>query len=131
MGTTFHRAFDCTRDPHSALADLVVLDCERELTAGRRETALQGAPLIRELSKRAHGRIVILPGAVITSGNIVDVATATGAHEFHASAKCQLQRKTKHHSALREMSADELRSDPDEIRAMLRALRTVTTPEGA
>ncbi|HJU06927.1 MAG TPA: copper homeostasis protein CutC, partial [Rhodanobacteraceae bacterium] len=131
MGITFHRAFDCTRDPHSALADLIALGCERVLTSGQRETALQGAPLIRQLIERARGRIVIMPGAGITSDNIAEVAAMTGAREFHASAKQRLPSRTNHPSAPRDMREGELRSNPGEIRAMLRALQTITAPEGA
>ncbi len=131
MGITFHRAFDCTRDPHSALEDIIALGCERVLTSGQRETALQGASLIRDLVEQARGRIIIMPGAGITSGNIAEVAAATGAREFHASAKRRLPGKMDPPSALHEMSAGESHSDPDEIRAMLRVLQATTTPEGA
>jgi copper homeostasis protein len=131
MGVTFHRAFDCARDPHGALEDIIALGCQRVLTSGQRETVLQGAALIRELIDQARGRVAVMPGAGITSGNFAEVAAATGAREFHASAKRRLPSRMSHRSILHEMAEGELRSDVDEIRAMLRALHTTTTPERA
>lgn len=125
VGVTFHRAFDCTRDPCAALEEIVALGCERVLTSGQCETALEGASLIRRLLDQARGRIAVMAGAGITSGNIAEVAAATGAHEFHASAKRRLPSGMHHPAALREMGEGELRSDVDEIRAMLRALHSI------
>lgn len=129
MGITFHRAFDCARDLGAALENLIALGCERVLTSGQSETALQGAPLIRQLIEQARSRIEVMPGAGITSSNIAEVAAATSAREFHASCKRRLRSGMQHPSTLREMSEGELRSDIDETRAMLRALQTCTTSE--
>lgn len=128
MGVTFHRAFDCARDPHAALEDIITLGCERVLTSGQQASALQGAPLIRQLIRQARGRISVMPGAGVTSGNIAQVAAATGAREFHASAKRRLPGGMRHPS-LREMAETELRSDDGEIRAMLRVLQTCATSD--
>ncbi len=59
--TTFHRAFDMTRDPHAALEQLIELGVHRVLTSGQEVSVLEGAPLIADLVRRAAGRIVIMP----------------------------------------------------------------------
>ena len=96
LGVTFHRAFDLARDPRQALEDAIALGCERILTSGQRATATEGAALIRALIQQAAGRIVVMPGAGIDAGNIAALRDATGAHEFHASAKRQLASGMRH-----------------------------------
>ena len=84
MGITFHRAFDLTRDPLSALEDVIALGCERVLTSGAQVTAIEGAKLIRHLVELAAGRIAVMPGAGVNAGNIGELIALTGASEFHA-----------------------------------------------
>ena len=61
MGITCHRAFDMTRDPIEAMDDLISIGIDRILTSGQSDSALTGAPLIRELIDRAKDRIIIMP----------------------------------------------------------------------
>ena len=84
---TFHRAFDMTRDPYRSLETIVGLKMERILTSGQESTALEGAPLIRELIERAHGRIIVMAGGGITERNLERVLRETGCREFHCSAR--------------------------------------------
>jgi copper homeostasis protein len=124
LGVTFHRAFDVSRDPARALEDVVALGCERVLTSGQQPAAIEGAPLIRALIEQAARRIVIMPGAGIDSGNITALREATGATEFHASAKCAFGSAMRYRSdRLIDMSAGEMRSDRDEIHRMAERLR--------
>jgi len=123
LGVTFHRAFDLARDPHRALEDIVSLGCERILTSGQRESAPEGAALIRALVDQAAGRIVIMPGAGVDAGNIAAVRQKTGATEFHASAKRLIVSGMRHRpERLAAMQDGEMRSDAEEIRRMLKAL---------
>jgi copper homeostasis protein len=87
MSVTFHRAFDMTADPFQALEDIISCGCSRVLTSGLRATAIEGASLIRELVIRARDRIVVMPGAGINDHNLSGLIRATGASEFHASAR--------------------------------------------
>lgn len=124
MGVTFHRAFDMARDPRRALEDVVALGCERVLTSGGRSSALEGAALIHELVAQAGDRIAIMAGAGINAGNIAAVRALTGAREFHASARRELPSLMKHRGfAASGMEAGESRSDAEEIRALVAALR--------
>jgi copper homeostasis protein len=83
MGVTCHRAFDMTRDPFEALDTLMDLGIDRVLTSGQADSALLGAPLIRQLVERSTGRIVIMPGHGIKEHNLDEAIRATGASEFH------------------------------------------------
>lgn len=81
----FHRAFDVTPDPLAALETLIELSFARVLTSGQQPTALEGAPLIAELIRRAAGRIEILPGGGINAGNVAEVMARTGCNQIHGS----------------------------------------------
>lgn len=87
MHVTFHRAFDVCGDPFKALEDIIICGCGRLLTSGMENTALAGAVLIRQLVEQSAGRIEVMPGSGINEHNIAQLAEATGAKAFHASAK--------------------------------------------
>lgn len=124
MGVTFHRAFDVANDRERALEDIIALGCERVLTSGGQASAREGADSIRQLVARAGERIAIMAGAGIDARNIASLREAAGAHEFHASAKRALPSAMRHQGfAESGMSAGEIRSDVDEVRALVRALR--------
>lgn len=87
MSVTFHRAFDMCRDPRQALEELIALGCDRVLTSGQATTAEAGIPLLKELVEQAAGRISIMPGCGVNSGNAARILQETGATEIHASAR--------------------------------------------
>lgn len=87
LSTTFHRAFDVCRDPFTALEEIIALGFDRILTSGQEASAPQGAALIAELVRRANGRIIIMPGCGVNEHNVAELARATGAQEFHMSAR--------------------------------------------
>ncbi|HET6990998.1 MAG TPA: copper homeostasis protein CutC, partial [Bacteroidia bacterium] len=60
---------------------------KRILTSGQKSSAIEGSELISELNEKAKDRIIIMPGAGISPGNISDLVKQTGCREFHASAK--------------------------------------------
>jgi copper homeostasis protein len=90
LSVTCHRAFDVCKDPFLALEQLMDLGVDRILTSGQQPDAVQGIPLIRELVKRAAGRIVIMPGCGVREDNIALIEAETGAKEFHTSARSVL-----------------------------------------
>jgi copper homeostasis protein len=87
MGVCFHRAFDWTRNPFEALEDIISIGCERILTSGQQPVAILGVHLIRDLVVQADGRIQIMPGSGVRAENITDLKNATGATQFHSSAR--------------------------------------------
>lgn len=86
MSVTFHRAFDMCRDPYRALEAIEQLGCDRILTSGQQASAEAGIPLLKGLVDRAR-RVIIMPGCGVNGGNIRKIAEATGACEFHLSAR--------------------------------------------
>lgn len=83
---TFHRAFDVCRRPFEAMERIIGLGCSRILTSGQGPTVMEGADMLRELRKRAGGRIIILPGGGVTPANAARILSRTGCTEIHASA---------------------------------------------
>ena len=83
---TLHRAFDVCRDPFEALEDAVELGFDTILTSGQQAKAEQGIPLLTQLVQRADGRVNILAGSGVNSGNMEKLAAA-GVRQFHFSAK--------------------------------------------
>lgn len=86
LQVTFHRAFDFCVDPFQALEDLISLGVDRILTSGQKNTAPQGAPLLKELIEKADNRVIIMPGSGINSQNLPSLIKDTGAREYHLSA---------------------------------------------
>ena len=126
MNTTFHRAFDCARDPERALEDVIALGCARLLTSGQSADARSGAPLIRKLVGQSRERIVVMAGAGITPENIAAVAAATGARELHASAK--KERPSSMHrcnASLPGLADSTWCTDADQVRAMVKVLQAI------
>lgn len=131
LDTTFHRAYDCSsRDPFELLEQLIDLGFHRLLTSGRAPTAMGGKDLIRKLVERASGRLAIMPGAGISSQNIGELAAATGAREFHLSARKKTPQVTDNlrgpENALPGLEAGWHASDAMEIKqvkSMLSAAR--------
>lgn len=87
MSVTFHRAFDCCRNPIETLDGLIDAGVDYLLTSGHAPNAMDGAPLLRNLMERASGGIKIIAAAGINSSNIGRLADETGCMEFHASAR--------------------------------------------
>jgi len=87
MSVAFHRAFDMVDDMESALEELITLGFVRVLTSGGKATATEGAAVLEKLILQAGDRITIMPGAGIHLDNIASLIGQTGAKEFHASAR--------------------------------------------
>lgn len=87
LSITFHRAFDMTPDPYSALEQLIDCGINRLLTSGQKNKVTEGKDLIRSLIQKADGRIIIMPGSGINENNIKEIRDFTGAKEFHLTGR--------------------------------------------
>jgi copper homeostasis protein len=124
LGVTFHRAIDASADLNRALEDIIALGCERVLTSGGSANALAGAAVIAGLAKQSAGRIRVMAGAGIRSGNLAEVARLSGAHEFHGSARAVVKSRMRYlNPALKDLAPDTERSSVEEVRAMKAQLR--------
>ena len=83
LPVTFHRAFDSCADFSQALEDVSRSGASRILTSGGSASALEGIDNIAMLITVAD-RVTIVPGAGINMRNILQIAAATGAREFHS-----------------------------------------------
>ena len=83
---TFHRAFDTTRDPMTALDAIIDLGIDRLLTSGHRSTAAGGLQLIKQLVHRVDSRLTVMVGAGINASNVSRIVSETQVQEIHASA---------------------------------------------
>jgi len=86
LAVTFHRAFDMTPDPFTALETLVGLGVDRILTSGQEASMLEGLPLIVDLVRRAGDRIVVMPGGGITVRNVARIVAEAKPREIHFAA---------------------------------------------
>jgi copper homeostasis protein len=115
LPVTFHRAFDACPDFSQALEDVVRSGVSRILTSGGAVSAPEGATNIAALVARAGEHITIVAGAGIHAGNILQLATATRAQEFH----CGLSAVFSHRQI------DYVKFE-NEVRAMVERLSTIS-----
>ena len=85
LSVTFHRAFDVCRDPVSALEEVIGLGCDRLLTSGCAPSAWEGRELLARLAALAAGRIIIMPGAGVTTDIARALAALCPLTEFHGT----------------------------------------------
>ena len=116
MSFTFHRAFDCCKDPYKAINELIALGADRILTSGLRQSAIEGQELIKSLVEYAENRIIIMPGSGIRFHNISSLQKFTEAKEFHASAKEILDSKMKFRNENLSMTNNVVLSEYQNIR---------------
>lgn len=86
LGITFHRAFDLTPDPSTALEEVIASGAERILTSGQQNSAPMGVSLLRELSEKAGNRIEIMAGGGVNASNAAALIAA-GVHALHLTGK--------------------------------------------
>lgn len=86
MQITFHRAIDMTPDYLKALEDVIETGCDRILTSGQKNTAIEGVENIKELVRQANGRIEIMAGSGVNADN-AQMLTHTGVNALHLTGK--------------------------------------------
>ena len=122
MSVTYHRAFDRCNDLFKGLEDVINTGCNRILTSGGKDTALEGADIVRNLIDLARNRIIIMPGSGITENNIAELVKRTGLSEFHGSFRSAYPGKMDYFN--RDMSdwqddKQQLYSDKEKIKKAL------------
>ncbi|MDR3061236.1 MAG: copper homeostasis protein CutC [Dysgonamonadaceae bacterium] len=126
MSVTFHRAFDRCNDLFKGLEEVISTGCDRILTSGGKNSALEGAGNIRKLIEQAGERIIIMPGAGITEHNIAELVKQTGLKEFHGSFRSAFPGKMQYFNQdLNDWKEDKqlLFSDKEKIREALKQAR--------
>lgn len=123
LEVTLHRAFDMARDLPAALETAVSLGFTTILTSGGESAASQGVHALAKLNRQSGGRIRLLAGAGVKSGNIASIHDATGITAFHSSCRTSsvnsgmVFRNPRVNMGLPGLSEYEIyRSDPLEVR---------------
>lgn len=84
LAVTIHRAFDVTPDPDQALQDALALGVARIMSAGHAALAMDGIDRLRDLARKAAGRVQIMAGGGVDAGNAAALIAA-GVGALHAS----------------------------------------------
>ena len=90
---TFHRAFDCVKDPLVSLENLIDLKIKRVLSSGLKPSAIEGISLLSEMNKIANQQIEIMPGSGINLDNVLRFKNK-GFTSIHLSATQQPEKKS-------------------------------------
>ena len=130
MSVTFHRAFDMTREPLTALEELISLGIDRVLTSGQEASVLEGLELITELVRRAGERMIVMPGGGINERNIRKIVEHSGVREVHFVAPASMESSMTYRNP-RAFMGGELRppefaltvTDPQRVRQIVACLR--------
>ena len=86
MKVTFHRAIDMTPDYLEALENIIETGCNRILTSGQKNTAMEGIENLKSLVKQANGRIEIMAGSGVNADN-AQTLIHTGVDALHLTGK--------------------------------------------
>jgi copper homeostasis protein len=86
MEVVCHKAFDQTPNLSESLEKLISWGYDRVLTSGGAKNVVEGTAALSRLVQQAEGRIEILAGGSVRSGNVVELVQATGVTQVHSSA---------------------------------------------
>ena len=96
LKTTFHRAFDMSRELSKSLEDIIKTGSDRVLTSGGEQKVEDGIRTIAKLVKGADRRISVIVGGGITQSNVHHIIEATGVREIHASVRVHVPSPMRH-----------------------------------
>ncbi|HEX6351630.1 copper homeostasis protein CutC [Actinophytocola sp.] len=120
MHTTFHRAIDVSADSRRALDRIAALGFTRVLTSGRCRSALDGAPLIKDLAARTAVEVMACGG--VRAANAARVLAATGVRDLHAAPRRPVGTAPGGEVSYAGVGVpaghDHFETDPDEVAAL-------------
>lgn len=83
----FHRAFDNSYDKERSIKELIKFGCDRVLTSGGKQTAIDGWETIKLLQKEYGNNIDIVAGSGINEINLKEFIENTNITQVHSSCK--------------------------------------------
>ena len=129
METTFHRAVDMTEDYEVAVEAIIAAGCNRILTSGGYDKAIDGIENIRRAVEIANGRIEIMAGSGVVAANAKQLAEV-GVDALHFSAKCMVAGAMEYRNPRISMGGSDavdeyaLRTvDENEVKEILKLIR--------
>ena len=129
METTFHRAVDMTEDYEAAVEAVIAAGCNRILTSGSYDKAIDGIANICRAVEIAKGRIEIMAGSGVVAANAKQLAEV-GVDALHFSAKCMVAGAMEYRNPRISMGGSDavdeyaLRTvDENEVKEILKLIR--------
>ena len=129
METTFHRAVDMTADYEVAVEAIIAAGCDRILTSGSYDKAIDGIDNIRRAVEIANGRIEIMAGSGVVAANAKQLAEVE-VDALHFSAKCMVAGAMEYRNPRISMGGSDavdeyaLRTvDENEVKEILKLIR--------
>jgi copper homeostasis protein len=125
LKTTFHRAFDMSRDLEKSLEDVIATGADRVLTSGGEPKVEDGMSVLARLVLEAKQRIAVMAGGGITESNVHRILEATGVREIHASVRVHVPSPMRHRNEKVSMGTAKGREyqrimvRPEEVRRLL------------
>ena len=86
MSTAFHRAIDKCENIEEAFKDLISLGFTRVLSAGSKQTAVEGVHVLKALQKKFCNKIILIPAGGIRTSSIELLLKETNCFEYHSAA---------------------------------------------
>jgi copper homeostasis protein len=84
MEITIHKCIDETENPISEIHSLkAVPQVKSILTSGKRNTALEGATMLKDMVDTFRGEFIIIPAGKITPENLEELHSLIGADHYH------------------------------------------------
>lgn len=132
MKVCFHRAIDMTKDYFQAFKDILECGCDRILTSGGENKAIDGLDNISQIQKISEGKIEIMVGSGVSSENAKEIYLKTKVEHFHLSAKTYKPSKMIYHNPKISMGGasgipeyDILYTDQNKIKALREVLNNL------
>ncbi|MGR3812189.1 copper homeostasis protein CutC [Jiulongibacter sp. NS-SX5] len=125
LKVTSNRVIDAAPDPYEALESLIEAGCYRVLTSGQAASVPAGLSVLKKLVEMGKDKISIMPGAGVNSGNVKELAIATGAKEFHASARIKGSNPVLYQNPQILDSGDIFIADFNEVNAIVKELESL------
>lgn len=85
MSLTFHMAFDQVDNSFESMEQIIDLGFDRILTAGKKNSAIEGFDLINQLALKGKDRISIMPGSKLRTSNIDRFLENNLINDYHSS----------------------------------------------
>jgi copper homeostasis protein len=91
LPVTLHRAIDVSASSSRVLDQAISLGFSRVLTSGRQRSALDGAPLIKQLVIQAGSAIQVMAAGGVRAANALEVVATTGVSDLHAAVRAPVR----------------------------------------
>jgi copper homeostasis protein len=125
MQVTFHRSFDMSGNLTQSLRDVQATGVHRILTSGGKQTAAEGAEMLKTLIEAANGSVGIMAASGIEEHNIAELVQRTGVREVHASLRSAVASSMRYQNEQVSMGATRGReyqrfvADQQKVRKLL------------